>query len=310
MSLPTSPISATCQRAMTLSDPSARDGFAPWWRAVVAFAIVALGTGGWWSAQASTRTVTAANIQAVLAAAQCGDTIKAVGEFRALIIVNARPKCAVTLDLTGAALSSMRFARASNWTVKGGTFTGARFMAIQVVASDHLTFLGGTYRRYGNAGISVIDSRFIVIKGNSFADANADGVDIVSSQDVEFRNNSCTLSYSEALHADCLQMWNKPGNPLTVARVIADGNTCTGRLQCIVTFGARDPRPISGITITNNYAHISTKWAGQFNAPGPECLQCTMKGNVAETYPGMPASWERPGWYNGKSPEPGNVMGK
>ncbi len=262
------------------------------------------------SAQSATRKATAQNINAITLAAQCGDTIKATDEFLAPIIVKSRPTCPVTLDLTDATVTSMRFVGASNWTVKGGTFTGARFIAVQVIGSDHLKFLNGTYRNYGNAGISLLNSSFIIVQGNSFSDANADGVDLVSSQDIEFRNNSCSLSYTQKLHADCLQIWNKPGNPLTVARVIADGNKCFGRMQCIVTFGAGDPRPISGITITNNYAHIRTKWGGQINAPGPVCLECKMTGNVAETYPGMPPSWERPGWYNGRRAEPGNTNGK
>lgn len=279
-----------------------------WFRVFATLGIVVLALN--FSAQAAVRKMTADNVQVALAAAQCGDTIKAEGSFIAPIVVRGRPRCPVVLDLIGATINKIGFYGASNWTVKGGTFTGGRFMAVQVINSDHLKFLDGTYRAYGNAGISLLDSSFILIQGNSFSDANADGVDLVSSQDVEFRNNSCTLFYTSKLHADCLQMWNKPGDPLTVMRVIADGNQCTGNMQCIVTFGAADPRPVSDITITNNRADISTKWAGAINTADTPCLRCTMKGNVATTYPGMPRSWERPGWYNANRPESGNVTGK
>src|SRR5260370_86241 len=104
-------------------------------------------------------------------------------------------------------------------------------------------------------------------------------------------------------------MWNKPGSPLTVMRVNVDGNSCTGNMQCIVTFGAGDPRPLSDVSVTNNRAFISTKWAGAINLVGYPCIRCTMKGNVASTYPGMPHGWEQPGWYTSKGPEPGNVSG-
>lgn len=253
---------------------------------------------------------TPAALTRAVAAARCGDTIKAVGIFPTPIAVTQTPGCTVTLNLRAATVTKLLFRGAANWTVEGGSFTGAPFMAVQVIGSQHLRFEGGSYHQYGNAGISLLDSSFISIIDNSFTDANADGVDLVSSQDVEFRHNRCTLVYSQKLHADCLQMWNKPGDPQTVARVVADDNECTGNMQCIDAFGAGDPRPVSDVTITNNRAYISTKWGGAIGRPAAACDRCVMSGNVARTFPGMPPTWERPGWYRDNRPEPGNISGR
>lgn len=266
------------------------------------------------AARASVLAATAENVQAQLALAQDGDTLKLNGAFPSKIaIYNLKHAAPVTVDLTQAQVALMAVFKSSNWTFIGDGHgggevgNGAPFGAMDVRDSDHIVFSGLTFDHYVTVGIGILDSHDVSVTNNVFRDATGDGVDVVSSQDISITGNLCErLPYGVVVHTDCVQIWNKPKDPLTVVNVLVNRNHANGHMQGFTTFGAGDPRPLVGVVITDNLAEIDTKWAGEINFREP-CLKCTMRGNHSKTLPSYPQGWEPIGWYDGQTQAPGNV---
>jgi parallel beta-helix repeat protein len=278
----------------------------------IAILVLAFSSAGY----AATLTANASNVQSQITAARCGDTILVRGDLPIRISIKSHPACPVTLDLTAATVQILFFQGASNWKVighghgAGVVGLGSPYNAIQVVGSDHLVFSGLTltgYGSHGGAGITMTDSNNIEIEDNIFRDAPGDGIDVISSQHIAVTRNTCErLPYGVVLHTDCVQIWNKPKDPFTVVDVVVDHNRASGHMQGFDTFGAGDPRPLVGVSITNNDAEIDIQWAGAINTPNSPCVQCKIRGNNSKTLPSYPRNWAPVGWYDGRFLAPGN----
>jgi hypothetical protein len=269
------------------------------------------------AARSAVLVATAANVQTQIGVAKDGDVIQAVGQLPPKVtIYNQHHVAPVTLDLTQATLPWLFVANSGGWNIigdgHGGGVVGAGtpYDAIQVSGSDHLAFSGLTLAGYGakgGAGIGLLDSHNVTVHDNVFRDAPGDGIDVVSSQDVSIYGDRCLwLAYGTVLHADCVQIWNKPGDPSSVARVYVDHMTCIGDEQCITAFGNGDPRPLVDVEITDNDAAIGIQWAGSIDK-GNVCQGCVKLRNHAQALSGYPANWAKVGWYAGDTPAPGNT---
>lgn len=259
-------------------------------------------------ATAGSITVTPATFASAIAAARGGDTLRLVGTFGAIRIVNRDFASAVTINAAQATFTgTVTIGNVSNLKFGGGTFDiagapaftkavtvyGGRnigFNALTVVGTE-----GGEGVVFnGTTGASVTSSSFSglqvgVVFGsvtngiatrNTITHSVSDGIDIANSHGVTASYNSCSNGNPGAgVHPDCVQLWSITGAPLQ-SNIIVRNNTATGPTQGFTAFATMGGE--LRVQILNNFVNTSY-------SQGVACYECVYSNisyNRLKTQPG------------------------
>jgi len=162
----------------------------------------------------------------------------------------------LTADGLGKA-RGLSFARTSNFSVTGGSFSGFRVA------------LGGTAMTNG------------LFENNRIVRSTSDGIDIVDSHFVTARGNSCAGGHPSAgAHPDCIQLWSLAGNPVQSDIQILN-NTAKGYTQGFTSF---DPERGGGLRISIIGNRVDTSLPQGIACYG--CVDSIITDNVLTTLPG------------------------
>lgn len=237
-------------------------------------------------AHAAVLSATPVDLVERLKASNPGDTVRVtgvIGNVALKNIVKAAP--GVTIDLSGASLQGqLGLYGSSRLTIEMpqchapvSTRPTATWDCILINTSSNITVKDGTFKD-AVTGIGIQQSNHVTITGNVLHTIN-DGVDVIASQFVDFERNQCLAASPSAGHADCLQVWNLAGQPISSDITIA-WNTAVGYLQGFDGDGS--PLTLEGTARVNMHDNVyagTMQTAGGF---GP-CSDCQMVGNTAFT---------------------------
>ncbi|HEX4179876.1 MAG TPA: hypothetical protein VHY32_03725 [Caulobacteraceae bacterium] len=234
-------------------------------------------------------TATPATVEAQLAAAKPGDTVRLSGEVYGRIVVRDLKKAAprVTIDAKAATIGVVAWTDASGFTLVGGVFRHSGNYAQIVQNSENIDLVDGIYVDATNSGMTIQGSRHISVMGNAFRNPS-DGVDVINSAFVDIERNNCLVAQPAGGHADCVQLWNTKGAPVDSDITIA-WNAAVGYEQGFSMMGGTGAARAN--IHDNSYAGVMGYAGGWLNCtPG-----CTMKDNVAMTLnvtaPGTHPAW-------------------
>ena len=231
-------------------------------------------------------TATPATLDARLAAAQPGDTVKLAEDFYPIVrIANRNWPVAVTLDARGANLAGLVLDKVGGLHVLGGSFNGTVSQPdfVNVVEVNHgrdIVLDGAKISGTGAAGfganfrwgeqVAVVNATFKgLFKGvifnevaggriadTGFTHMRADGINIAASHDIVVERVTCTdFAPIPADHPDCVQMWSIKGLPPTADVTIRDSHA-TGAMEGFSGFDHGDGG-FDRIVITGNVVRVS-----------------------------------------------------
>ncbi len=256
---------------------------------------------------------TPATLDARVAAAGPGDTIRLAEDFYSLVrIANRSWPVAVTLDARGANLAGLKLDGVTGLHVLGGSFNGTVSQPdyVNVVEVNHgrdIVLDGAKISGTGAAGfganfrwgtqVAVLNATFRGLqKGvifnevdggrvadTSFAKMRSDGINIAASRHVVVERVTCSdFAPIPADHPDCVQMWSIKGLPPTADVAIRDSQA-TGAMEGFTGFdhgdGGFDRIVVTGNTVRVTYPHGIALYAAR---------DSVIENNDIATLPGSP----------------------
>ena len=263
------------------------------------------------SLAAALLVATPATLNTTVAAAKPGDTVRfAPGVFTDLLIQNKQWSPAVTLDMRGADVTTVRIQKSSGLNVIGGTFrplaSGPLWQPAVVVAdSQDVRFADGQFIGAGHSGRGLIvrDSRNVAVTGARFTylhigiqyletrggeisrtrfdDMRSDGINIAASHQIVVDQIECRdFSVGDGDHPDCVQLWSIKGKPPT-SDIVIKNSKAIGAMQGFCGFD-HDAGGFDRITVTGNTVHTRFPQGIAMY----EARDSVISGNDVSTMPG------------------------
>ncbi len=264
-------------------------------------------------ADSATVAADPASVNAVLAAATPGMTIRLVaGSYPAVVVRSRTFIPPITIDATGSTLAGIQVYNTTGVRWTGGTVrqpqpaANGTGLGVLVSQAQQITIDGV---RVSDFRIGIVFDRVAggTISGNWLARMGSDGIDLILSRSITVTRNACSdFAVPNGAHPDCIQAWSRPGAP-PVADLEITGNTTTGAMQGISLFNhVRDGVDDGGfdrVTISGN--SVLTTFGDGISVYS--CRGCKVRNNYVNSLPNYMHAAQLTIW-GGSVEQCGNVV--
>ena len=236
-------------------------------------------------AAATNLAATPATVNAVIADARPGDTIRlAPGDYGKLELRKLSWDSPVTILASGANFSAIALRNVQGVTIEGGTVNGpgGQSFGVHLVAVSNVT-VGGMTVSGAHRGVVVAESRDVRISRMRLDGLISDGINIAYSWRVRVDGNSCSnfrpnkavwengVMVRDGDHPDCIQAWSRTeSEPVSDLEIV--NNRIDGDMQGIglfntvrdgVSAGGFDRVLIEGNVIRVGFPHAIAMYSGR-----------------------------------------------